>query len=168
MEKDKDKDKFDFNVRDSQRILKFNGRLLASSSSKRRDSFRWIEFDLYLTDSNKYILSRKGKSNLYHCIDCFIAEKSKLDESPRSEIEPHDYPCPECRPDLEDIPLVSFEREKCWARVYSTPTEVIDGLLKTDETSGEKYMTAVARRLLEDAAATDDQLFETTTVEVIL
>lgn len=167
-DKDKEKDNYNFSVKDSQRILKFNGKLLGFSTSKRPDSFRWIEFYLYLTESNKYILSRIGRSNLYHCIDCSIAEKSKLDESPRTEVESTDYPCQECRPDLENVPLVSFEREKHWARVYSTPEEVIDGLLKTDETSKERYMTAVARRLLEEASAQDDVLFDARNVEVIL
>lgn len=154
-------------VKDGQRILEFDGEEIGFSSSQRRDSFRWIEFRLYKTKSGKYILSRIGFSNLYHLPDCEIAERSKLDESTRDEILDTDYPCPECRPDLDLLPFVCFEREKHWARVYASADEVLGGLMKTDISSGIKYMTAVARRLLEDAATVDDAIEQAQSTERI-
>jgi hypothetical protein len=40
-----------FEVKDGSRILQFNGKLLAESSSWRRGSTRWIEFELYKTEN---------------------------------------------------------------------------------------------------------------------
>ena len=134
-----------FKVKDGQRILEFEGKEIGYSTSQRKDSLRWIEFRLYKLPSHKYILSRIGYSNLYHLPDCEIAVKSNLDESIREEILDTDFPCPECRPDLDLMPFICFEREKHWARVYASPEEVISGLMKTDSKSGSKYMTAVAR-----------------------
>jgi hypothetical protein len=156
-------------VKDGQRILQFEGEEIGFSSSKRRDADRWIEFTLYRTDENKqYILSRVGFSKLYHLPECEIAERSHLDESPRAEVEKDDFPCMICRPDQSDFPFVSFEKEKHWARVYKTPEEVIEGLMKVDIKSGNRYMTAVARRLLDDAGQVDDAIYEATNIETVL
>lgn len=155
-------------VKDGQRILQFDGEQIGFSTSKRRDAVRWIEFYLYRTNEEKqYILSRVGYSKVYHLPECQIAENSRLDESPRGEVESEDVPCDECRPHLSNFPFVSFEREKHWARVYATPSEVIDGLMKKDVKSGNRYMTAVARRLLEDAGQVDDELYDSINVETI-
>jgi hypothetical protein len=155
-------------VRDGQRILQFDGKEIGFSTSKRRGAVRWIEFTLYKTDEGgQYVLSRVGFSKLYHLPDCEIAERSRLDESPRGEVEPDDHPCEQCKPDKSNFPFVSFEREKHWARVYSTPEDVIDGLMKVDLKSGNRYMTAVARRLLEDAGQSDDALYEAQSTEII-
>lgn len=156
------------NVRDGQRILQFEGQLLGKSSSYRRDAMRWIEFYLYKTDEGQqYILSRIGYSKLYHLPECEISVRSRLDESPRDEIESDDHPCETCEPDLSDFPFVSFEREKYWARVFSTPEDVISGLMKKDVKSGNLYMTSVARRLLEDAGQYDDDIYNSVNIEVI-
>lgn len=156
-------------VKDGQRILQFEGREIGFSTSKRKDADRWIEFTLYKTDEGgQYILSRVGFSKFYHLPECEIAERSKLDESLRAEvIEEEDTPCQACRPDKSDFPFVSFEREKHWARVYASAEDVIDGLMKVDIKSGNRYMTAVARRLLEDAGDTDDALYEATNIETV-
>ena len=156
-------------VKDGQRILQFEGEEIGFSSSKRRDADRWIEFTLYRTNENKqYILSRVGFSKLYHLPECEIAERSHLDESPRAEVESDDFPCMICRPDQNDFPFVSFEKEKHWARVYKTPEDVIEGLMKVDVKSGNRYMTAVARRLLDDAGQVDDAIYEATNIETVL
>lgn len=155
-------------VRDGQRILKFDGQLIGISTSKRPDAFRWIEFSLYRTDEDhQYILSRVGFSKIYHLPHCEIAEKSRLDESPRGEVVSDDSPCKTCNPHLSNFPFVSFEREKHWARVYKTPEGVIEGLMKEDPKSGNRYMTAVARRLLEDAGVVDDDIYLAQNVEIV-
>lgn len=156
-------------VRDGQRVLQFDGELIGSSTSKRYGADRWIEFKLYkTTEGHQYILSRVGFSKLYHLPECEIAERSKLDEYNRADITDEDVPCKICKPEISLLPFVSFEREKHWARVYASPTEVIDGLMKVDVRSGNKYMTAVARRLLEDAGAVDDGIYESQNIETIL
>lgn len=154
-------------VQDGQRILKFEGEQIGTSSSKRRDSVRWIEFSLYKTEGEQYVLSRIGFSKIYHLPECEIAERSHLDETNRAELVSDDQPCEVCLPHLSDFPFVSFERKKEWARVYSKPEDVIEGLMRIDPKSKNRFMTTVARRLLEDAGQVDDSLFEAVNVEVI-
>lgn len=155
-------------VMDGQRTLQFEGVEIGFSTSKRRDAVRWIEFTLYRTEeTHQYILSRVGFSKLYHLPECEIAERSRLDESPRAELEDDDSPCDICNPHQSDFPFVSFEKEKHWARVCKTPADVIEALMKVDIRSQNKYMTAVARRLLEDAGQTDDLIYEAQNIEVI-
>jgi hypothetical protein len=155
-------------VKDGQRILQFDGELIGTSTSRRADAHRWIEFTLYKTDEDhQYILSRVGFSKIYHLPDCEIAEKSRLDESARSEVESDDSPCKVCNPHMSNFPFVSFEREKHWARVYKTPEGVIEGLMKEDPKSHNRYMTAVARRLLEDAGVVDDGIYEAQNIETV-
>lgn len=155
-------------VHDGPRVLQFDGVEIGFSSSKRRNAERWIEFSLYRTSENRqYILSRVGFSKFYHLPECEVAERSHLDESPRADVDNDDVPCMLCRPDTSDFPFVSFEREKHWARVYKTPEDVIEGLMKVDIKSGNKYMTAVARRLLEDAGQVDDDIYESVNIEII-
>ena len=157
-----------YTVQDGQRTLQFEGELLGTSSSKRSDAVRWIEFCLYRTlEGRQYVLSRVGYSKIYHLPECLIAERSHLDEYPRDEVVSDDQPCADCEPHLTDFPFVSFEREKHWARVYSKPEDVIDGLMKSDKRTGNRYMTAVARRLLEDAGQLDDSIYTAVKVETI-
>lgn len=155
-------------VRDGQRTLQFEGREIGFASSERPNSTRWIEFTLYITDEAKqYVLSRVGCSKLYHLPNCETALNSRLVEEYRTEISEEDLPCTECNPHLSDFPLVCLERDRCWARVYSTANDVLQGLMKVDSRSGNKYLTAVARRLLEDAGSVDDGIYEATSIETI-
>lgn len=157
-----------YKIRDGQRVLEFEGEELGFSTSKRYGAVRWIEFTLFKTaEDGKYILSRVGFSKLYHLPECEISERSRLEETPREEIIDGDQPCDVCNPHLSDFPFVSFEREKHWARVFDTPEEVIDGLMKKDLKSGNRYMTAVARRLLDDAGQVDDALYEAQSTEIV-
>lgn len=155
-------------VKDGQRVLQFEGSEIGFSTSNRAGATRWIEFTLYKTrEDHQYILSRIGFSKFYHLPSCDIAERSRLDESMRDEVVEEDQPCTVCNPHLSDFPFVSFEREKHWARVYPTPEGVIEGLMKKDMNSGNRYMTAVARRLLEDAGQEDDEIYESVNIETV-
>lgn len=164
-----DEDEKTVRVRDGFQILEFVGEEIGFSSSKNPSRDRWIEFTLYkTTEGGQYVLSRVGCSRIYHHPECEIAVRGRLDESPESDVDSDDKPCPECRPDRTgDFPFVSFEREKHWARVFKTPEAVIRGLMKSDSRTGQWYMTDVARRLLEDAAQTDDGIDQSYVVERI-
>lgn len=157
-------------VKDAHRILEFEGEEIGFSSSYKPGNLRWIEFRLYKTKENKqYILSRVGYSKYYHLPDCDIAARSRLDESPREQIEPDDAPCVECRPDKDKYaPFVSFEREIYWARIFSTPEGLVNGLMRTDRESRNRYMTTVARDLLTDAQQVDDDLLDLRPTERVL
>ena len=154
-------------VKDGPRILKFDGEEIGFSTSERPGADRWIEFTLYKTSGDgKYILARVGVSNLFHTPECRVARRGYLPEAPRSGLAEGRVPCQECRPDQTDFPIVCIEQDKTWARVFNVPEAVLGGLMKHDE-FGDQYLTAVARRLIEDASEADDGIATAYRVETV-
>jgi hypothetical protein len=142
-----------FEVKDGARTLQFNGKLLGKSSSKRNDSTRWIEFELYRTESGSYILSRIGVSLVFHGAACSLVRRYSLIEAPTSTLKDHALPCEECNP-TEELDLVFPEKYRYWAQVSEEPTAVLDALYKYDD-GGARYLTNVAQRVLDEAAKAD-------------
>lgn len=153
-------------VRDGDRTLQFEGTLLARSSSERRGIYRWIEFQLYVTRSGSYILSRIGVSLIFHGAACSLVRRYSLTEVPASTISLEGLPCDECRPTLE-ADLLFPEKHRYWAQVSDGPAGVLDALYKYDD-NGTKYLTNVARRLLEIACSSDPEIAEKYLRETIL
>lgn len=159
----------DYMIEDGPRILRFTGRELGFSSSKRPGVDRWIEFTLFQTipapdssEPRKYVLSRVGVSNVYHHPSCETARRAGLREIARAKLSGAELveiaPCQRCRPDRDlDFPLVCLEEDKTWARVFRAPEEVLRALTKTDE-QGNQYLTRVARVLLNRAAEREPEL----------
>lgn len=145
-----------FEVKDSARTLQFNGRLLSESSSWRRGSTRWIEFCLYRTDNGFYVLSRIGVSLVFHGAACPLMKYYNLTEENVKYLEEDATPCEECNP-TRLLPVVFPEKYRYWAQVSEDPKDVIDSLYKYGK-NGEKYLTLVAQRLLEEAADNDKKL----------
>jgi hypothetical protein len=143
-------------VKDGDRTLEFDGVLLGSSSSKRRDSLRWIEFKLYKTENGTYILSRIGASVVYHSGACHLVSKYRLSELSVSKISLEAEPCESCNPTLE-APIIFPEEYRYWAQVSEEPQAVLDALYKYDE-GGARYLTAVAKRVLKEAATKDKDI----------
>lgn len=162
---------YDFEIHDDRRVLRFNGEELASSSSRQRNSPRWIEFTLYrTTEGRQYILERLGPSNVVHTPECRFTKRNSLTAYPWKTVladNPEAIDCVECKPSNSGFPLVCPEEDKSWARVYRTPAALYKALLKTDE-SGNQYLTGVARRLIERAAVKDPDLRNLETVEDII
>lgn len=154
-----------FEVKDGNRTLQFNGRLLAKSTSRRKDSTRWIEFELFKTDSGSYILSRVGVSLVFHGAACALVKRYDLNESPAAELFQNAIPCEECEPD-ESAVLVFPEKYRYWAQVSEEPTAVLDALYKYDN-GGARYLTNVAQRLLESASIQDPELAKVYRFEII-
>lgn len=152
-------------VRDGDRTLQFNGTLLAKSTSKRRDSLRWIEFELYKTESGSYILSRVGVSLIYHGAACSLVSRYGLKEASTSLLPPAAIPCEECRPD-NSLDLIFPEKYRYWAQVSDRPEAVLDALHKYDN-NGARYLTSVAERLLKDAAQLDSEIAHVYNVEIV-
>lgn len=142
-----------FEVPSGPRVLRFEGRHLANSSSWRRGASRWIEFDLYKSDAGKYILARVGVSLVYHSVSCPLVRKYGLHEGDLTELSKNAVSCPECAPGYDD-PLIYPEEDRTWTMVSDDPEAVVAALYKEDQ-SGAKYLTRVAERLLQDAAAQD-------------
>lgn len=152
-------------VKDGSRVLMFDGDLLGSSTSWRRDSERWIEFKLYKTKSGSYILSRVGISLVFHGAACPLVKRYNLVEESSSSLRDGAIPCETCSPS-ESIPMVFPERDRTWAQVSEEPEAVLDALYKYDR-GGTRYLTNVAHRLLEQAADKDDRIESVYRVETI-
>lgn len=153
------------NVKDGSRTLQFNGSLLGSSTSKRSDSTRWIEFDLYRTDSGSYILSRIGVSLVYHGAACPLVKRYGLSEISYEALDTNSIPCIECSPS-EEAELVFPEKYRHWAQVSEEPGAVLDALYKYDD-NGARYLTNVAQRLLEEASKKDPAIADIYNIEII-
>lgn len=154
-------------VKDGDRTLQFNGKLLGKSSSWRRDALRWIEFELYRTENGSYVLSRVGVSVVYHCAACHLVKRYNLTEMPTQSIDnPRELvPCDSCNASLS-AGVVFPEKNRHWAQVSDDPNAVLEALYKYDD-SGARYLTHVAQRLLEDASKTDKGIEQVYRIEVI-
>ena len=154
-----------YEVKDGIRTLQFEGDLLGESTSKRRDSTRWIEFKLYRTESGSYILSRIGVSLIYHGAACSLVKKYGLQEVSFSKLDSNSIPCEQCEP-LEEVELVFPEKHRYWAQVSEEPNAVLEALYKYDEGSA-RYLTNVAQRLLESASVNDSGIESVYKIDLI-
>ena len=154
-----------FEVKDGTRTLQFNGKLLAESTSWRRGSTRWIEFELYKTENGAYILSRIGISLVIHGAACPLVKRYGLNEVPYVNVDADSVPCEQCEPTSE-VDLVFPEKPRYWAQVSEEPDAVLEALYKYDQ-GGARYLTKVAERLLEDASAKDKGIEKMYRIELI-
>jgi len=152
-------------VKDGDRVLQFNGTLLAKSSSLRRGAFRWIEFELYKTESGSYILSRTGVSLVFHGAACSLVKKYGLNEKSNTQLEMGAVPCELCEPD-DMIDLVFPEKYRHWAQISDKADAVLEALYKYDD-NGARYLTGVAQRLMQEAAIVDKNIANVYNYEII-
>jgi len=75
-----------YEVKDGARTLQFDGLVLGKSSSWRKGSYRWIEFELYRTESGSYVLSRIGVSLIYHGPESY-RYWAQVSEDPKAVLE---------------------------------------------------------------------------------
>lgn len=152
-------------VKDGARTLQFNGRLLGKSSSWRRGSNRWIEFELYKTENGSYVLSRVGISIIYHAGACSLVKRYGLQEVVTDTVSTDVVPCDECKPSLM-AEVIFPEKNRYWAQVSEDPNAVLEALYKYDN-GGAKYLTHVAQRLLEEASENDKGIEAVYRIEMI-
>lgn len=156
-------------VKDGSRTLQFSGRLLGKSSSYRRDSLRWIEFELYKTDNGSYILSRVGVSVIYHGAACHLVKRYGLQEVSVDDLPNTSSlelsPCDQCNPSFA-AGMIFPEKNRHWAQVSDDPNAVLEALYKYDN-GGARYLTNVAQRLLEEAANVDKGIESVYKIELI-
>lgn len=155
-----------YQIKDAERVIQFEGTLLGESSSWRSGASRWVEFALYRTEAGKYVLSRVGKTLLYHDPACAVVGRNSLDVIPADVLNAGHVPCVECRPDLSRPDTVAPESPRYWSLVSETPEGIMDSLYRYDE-SGTRYLTAVARRLLTEAAQADRGIAQVYQIETI-
>lgn len=154
-----------YTITTDRRTLEFAGHKLANSTSKSNDSDRWIEFSLYKTESGTYVLHRVGMSRIYHSVTCSLVSKYGLREEEVVNLLPSHTPCSLCAPSYND-PIVFPEKQRHWTLVSPDAKAVVDALYKYDS-SGAKYLTSVAGRLLERASRDDPELDAAYRIEVI-
>lgn len=154
-----------YEVKDGTRTLQFNGKKLAASSSWRRGSTRWIEFELYKTENGSYVLSRVGISLVYHGAACPLVNRYGLTEMSSKELDGAALPCEVCQA-MPNVPLVFPEKPRYWAQVSEEATAVLEALYKYDD-GGARYLTRVAQRLLEDASDVDNGIERVYRIELI-
>lgn len=153
-------------VRDGNRTLQFEGELIGHSTSRHQGSTRWVEFNLFKTVSGVYVLSRVGRSLLYHVPQCGIVERNSLKIAPSATLDQDAVRCDVCRPDPEFDLEICPEKPRFWAQACNSAHDVVDALYKYDA-SDNPYLTLVAQRLLQDAGSTDPDITSAWQVETI-
>ncbi len=154
-----------YEVRDGNRVLRFDGELLSESSSRRPDNDRWVEFQLYRTKSGSYVLGRIGQSLLFHALDCPVVERNRLKPSGVEFLNDEHIGCTQCDPD-DYAEEVAIEKPRYFALVSESPEAILEALYKYDQ-AGARYLTHVAQRLIEDACGLDSRLEKAYRVEYI-
>lgn len=134
------------------RNFRFDGVLLAVSSSRKPGGHRWIEFALYRSDGGTYVLSRAGYSLLFHRPDCDVVGRNRLRIGP---VPAGGAPCELCGPDVSDG-VVCPETPRHWAGMFDD----VNGVIRSLERDGDsgRYITHVASHLIEAAAVHDKAL----------
>ena len=157
----------EYEVVNGKRRIRFEGELLATSTSWEQGADRWVEFALYRTASGNYVLSRIGRSVLYHLPECSISQRNHLEDSVRSDLPADAVPCMRCQPHLvQNFPAVCLERQRYWGQVCDSAEAVIASLERLDS-SGARYMTNVSQRLVEAAGEIDPDIDRAYRVEVV-
>ena len=153
-------------VRDGSRQLKFDGEKLSESSSRSRGHVRWVEFQLYRTTGNSYVLARIGVSLSYHGPVCEVADRNNTAAVRTEEVSTAMVPCTVCSPVPMNEEFLRPETARYYALVSDSAEAVVKSLQKYDP-DGNRYLTNVARRLLEDAARIDDGIYDSYYVEKV-
>jgi len=144
-------------VQDGLRNLKFEGELLAASSSRIKKKFRWVEFRLYRTESGRFVISRVGVSMIYHQKACSVVSRNNIAPVPSNAIGVNLVPCDDCRPDKDHDYELYPETSRYHAQILDTAEGVVSSLKKYDE-FGTEYLTIVAKKLLEEASKKDNEI----------
>lgn len=158
-----------FRVKDGDRVLQFDGVLLAHSSSFRPEADRWVEFDLYRTAAGAYVVARVGYSNLYHAADCRVVRRGRHAPAPVATLTEASRACSLCTPDTSvdrASEVVYPEKPIYWAQACQSADGALESLAMYDP-DNVRYFTHVARELIRSAAAQDMALRDAYFVEVI-
>jgi hypothetical protein len=150
---------FDQQVRDGNRLLTFNGKLLASISSRKPDKDRWTEMRVFQTTGGSYILEKVGASVRLHMPGC----SEIINDLPLfQQVHPGDDPdegyswCAVCSPPIGeeyDFPSLLVEADRYWATVSDDPEVIIDALWRKRE--GYRRLPRISQELLLDLCEVD-------------
>jgi len=143
-------------VPDVDKVLEFEGELLADVTTEVPDSPRWTEMELYhLTDgTGRYVLHVVGRSVVYHVHDgpCNSGTATAAVEIPDDA-----EPCQVCRPgrDLPDDVTFDYEDDRHSAHVCADAPAVLVALRSTGSRATSRPFSNPAMRLLAAARQCD-------------
>lgn len=157
-----------FQVKDGPRNLSFLGWELGSADSRSAgNEARWTELSLYKTTTGRYILQKVGCSDVFHNETCnpkrgkrydnldIAADQNDVDQD--LELEEVYVACTDCKPSYDDEP-VWVERDLFAAPTFGTVEELLEALYRPDPSKASRYLSRVARSLLEQATEKDDAI----------
>jgi hypothetical protein len=161
-------------VRDSAKVIEFQGRLVGEISTETPREPRWLEIQLFKVDDGRYVVHLIGRSVVYHghMSSCNRGIPRRVLDIP-SDAEP----CRDCRPvryDLNDLlseeaeALVDMESDRHTAYVCADGEEVLNRLRVPNRRHPEELgvLSAPAQRLINLVAPLDDGIASVvTTVE---
>lgn len=155
-----------YTVQDGVRTLQFEGEKIAQSSSRGRNKFRWVEFELFRTAKGRYVISRVGMSLYFHHSGCSVVRRNGIAPVPAEALSVNLMPCEDCRPQRGLDEELFPETPRYFAQTFKYAEDVVASLKRVDD-NGEEYFTDVARRLLIEAASNDDDIHDAFFVEWI-
>lgn len=143
-------------VRDGARVLRFDGDLIASLSSKRPGAPRWSQISLYRLRSSGYVVEKVGYSAVTHDPGCL---KVRSDMPAWADAHPEEreigrVPCLECQPDMSEMDA-QLRLERTRHRAFVVP----DAIGLVDLLTGDRdVVPALITRVLDAAAACDERV----------
>lgn len=127
---------FDQQVRDGNRLLTFDGHLLASISSRTDERDRWTEMRVYQTAGGSYILEKVGRSMRLHMPGCadILKDLPLFQQAHPGEDPEEGYSwCDVCSPPIGeeyDFTQLLAEEDRYWATVSEDHKVIIDALYR--------------------------------------
>jgi len=148
-----------YQVRDGARIVTFEGELLAEVSSERPTSPRWTELKLYKTDTDKYVLSKIGRSLVLHMPGCpaIVGRLDRfVDVHPGEDPERGSWDMHVCVAIDYDQDELLLEETRFWAVVADTAQDVVNHLQRKE--GGVTLLPRMSVNLLEQASENDEAI----------
>lgn len=154
------------------RKVRFTGQHLSHASSRYPGSLRWTEIDIYRTEGGHYILSRQGRSVVYHRLesDCVTKYAATVQVGQLVDEAVYDLaePCPICQPnDLDDLAeddVIRLEQTNP-AVFVSNDTHGLIESAKNRDRDGQVFMNRVTATALRLASEQDHAIAEAFMVE---
>lgn len=158
-----------YQVRDSSRLITFDGDLLGFASSEREGVPRWTEMSVYLTDGGSYVLEKVGRSIMCHMPECPEIndglprfQEQHPGEDPDYGFEFHD----DCVPEVYDFTRLLIEENRYWATITKKPEEILEALERRRD--GIRTLPRIGMDLLEQVTGSHPEFGEFWRTEHIL
>lgn len=138
--------------------VQFDGTRLASSTSDDGKAQRWMEYSLFKTITNLWVIERVGCSAVYHRLDSSCSADAIPSTIHDTDLDDF-IPCVACLPDRpRPGEQVLMEQARRHAIVCETPEAVVQGLHNRDPVTKVTFITSVASRLLRAASKVDPDI----------